>query len=326
MSISHYRAFNLNYAKDGAPYKTRDGEDAAVTKWDGSFHLFPLLGHSGNVQTSNQWDAYGVSYFRDVKRDLVMIPLGFMEGDPVYAGDTIRCGKVILKADPKMRDFSAYHWPTSGEVATPVEKILFEHNLTQVYKMLGVNEYTEALDEIGSLQTSSSALRSIQDVLGVSSYAGAMQAIGHLRAENKSKSAENKKLSDDLTNTMCQRDHNCEMADSLANAISSYFCEYVGEHSNVNCPWKEALATIGDASGKMFVAESVVLDVAKGVFEEALRHVNISFSDGQASVTHGVDIRELMADAFAVLRRDQAAEKAQETESETKNPAGFGHG
>lgn len=326
MSLTHHKAFNAEYAKNGAPYKTRDGEDAVVTKWDGGYKPSPILGYSGNTHMSNQWNELGVSYFRDAKRDLVMVPLGFMEGDPVYAGDTIGSGKVILRADPKMRDFSAFHWPAPGEVAASVANLLFEHNLASVYKMLGVNEYTEALDEIGGLQTAASALKTIYGSLGVSSYAGALHVIGHLRSEIRRLSEVKQKLEAALDDTLKERDHNCEMADSLANAISGYFCEYVGEHSNVNCPWKEALATIEDASGKMFVAESVVLDVAKGVFEEALRRVNLTVGNGQVSISHSANIRELMADAFAVLRRDRAAEKAQETESETKNPAGFGHG
>lgn len=324
MSLTHYKAFNLDHAKDGAPFKTRDGQTVTVVEWDGKNEHWPILAYYGTSNKVGQWAKSGVDCSQS--RDLVMVPLGFMEGDPVYAGDTIGSGKVILRADPKMHDFSAFHWPAPGEVAGPVANLLFEHNLAQVYKMLGVNEYTEALDEIGSLQTAASSLKSVQDTLGVSSYAGALQVIGHLRSEVKSKTAANVRLSGQLDQALTEREHNRDMADNLANAISNYFCEDIGEHSNVNCPWKEALDTMEDASGKMFVAESVVLDVAASVFEEALRHVNFSFSGKHMSVGCSANIKEMLADAFATLRHDQTAAKVQETESETKNPAGFGHG
>ncbi len=243
-----------------------------------------------------------------------MTPLGFINGDPVYTGDIVFHDGKPVEAHHSMKDFTSAaaatsHVPKNGE----------RHNLTQIYNMLGVNEYTEALDEIGGLQTAHSALGAIFIALGVSSGDAAVQVISHLRAEIKSKTAANTRLSGQLDQALKERDHNCEMADSLANAISQYFCEDIGEHSNVNCPWKEALNTVEDASGKMFVAESVVLDVAAGVFEDALQRVSFS-------VTHGANIKELMADAFATLRRGQDLEKDLETESGIKNPAGFGHG
>lgn len=327
MSTPYYKAFNLDDAKNGAPFKTRDSQTVTVIEWDGKNADWPILAYYGASNKVGQWNARGdcLNCTPSISPVvLVMVPLGFIGGDPVYTGDLIKNAGVTIHADPKMRDFSAYHWPSGKGQTTTLP--LFEHNLTQVYKMLGVNEYTEALDEIGSLQTAASSLKSVQDVLGVSSYAGALQVIGHLRAEIKGKAALNNKMSAQLDQLITERDHNCDMADSLANAISNYFCEDIGEHSNVNCPWKEALATIEDASGKMFVAESVVLDVAAGVFEEALHSVVLAVSKGTVVITHGANIKELMADAFATLRRGQAAEKAQETESETKNPAGFGHG
>ena len=328
MSIPCYKAFNLDDAKNGAPFKTRGGQTVTVIEWDGKNADWPILAYYGTSNKVGQWDSKGncLSHTPSISpMVLVMAPLGFIGGDPVYTGDLVKNAGVTVHADPKMRDFSACHWP-SGKGQTTALPLIFEHNLTQVYKMLGVNEYTEALDEIGSLQTAASSLRSIQDVLGVSSYAGAMQVISHLRAEIKSKSALNDNLSAQIDQAITERDHNCDTADNLANAISKTFSRDIGEHSNVNCPWEEALAIVEDASGKMFVAESVVLDVAAGVFEEALHSIVVTMSKGQVHTSHGANIRELMADAFAVLRRDQAAGKAQETESETKNPAGFGHG
>ena len=48
-----------------------------------------------------------------------------------------------------------------------------------------------------------------------------------------------------------QRDHAQDMADKLAHAIATKLKVDVGEHSNVNCPWENALEII---EGREFVA------------------------------------------------------------------------
>lgn len=55
--------------------------------------------------------------------------------------------------------------------------------------------------------------------------------------------------------TIRDRDTYHEWADKLAEAISKHFGAYIGEHSNTNCPWAEALEAIenaepGAATGK----------------------------------------------------------------------------
>jgi hypothetical protein len=50
---------------------------------------------------------------------------------------------------------------------------------------------------------------------------------------------------DDLwEQTLRDRDTNAEWADKLAAAIAKYFGADIGEHSNMNCPWSEALDAI----------------------------------------------------------------------------------
>jgi hypothetical protein len=44
--------------------------------------------------------------------------------------------------------------------------------------------------------------------------------------------------------TLRERDLYHEWADKLANAIAEHFNTYIGEHSNQNCPWAEALEVI----------------------------------------------------------------------------------
>lgn len=48
--------------------------------------------------------------------------------------------------------------------------------------------------------------------------------------------------------TIRDRDTYHEWADKLAEAISKHFGAYIGEHSNTNCPWAEALEAIEAAS------------------------------------------------------------------------------
>ena len=47
--------------------------------------------------------------------------------------------------------------------------------------------------------------------------------------------------------TIRDRDTYHEWADKLAEAISKHFGAYIGEHSNANCPWAEALEAIESA-------------------------------------------------------------------------------
>ncbi len=50
-----------------------------------------------------------------------------------------------------------------------------------------------------------------------------------------------------LDRTMADRDQYHEWADKLAGAIAEHFGADIGEHSNLNCPWSEALDVIGNA-------------------------------------------------------------------------------
>lgn len=60
---------------------------------------------------------------------------------------------------------------------------------------------------------------------------------------------------DDLDmQTIRERDYNAEMADKLAEAISKNFGVDIGEHSNMNCPWHEALQAIENAKPVMWAA------------------------------------------------------------------------
>lgn len=54
---------------------------------------------------------------------------------------------------------------------------------------------------------------------------------------------------DDLWDqTLRERDYNCEWADKLADAIAAHLGVEIGEHSNVNAPWLNALDAIREAA------------------------------------------------------------------------------
>jgi len=52
----------------------------------------------------------------------------------------------------------------------------------------------------------------------------------------------------DLIQVLTERDNYHEWADSLADAIASHFDVDIGEHSNMNSPWANALAIIDNQS------------------------------------------------------------------------------
>jgi hypothetical protein len=54
----------------------------------------------------------------------------------------------------------------------------------------------------------------------------------------------------DCLQAMEERDRYHEKADDLANAIAAYFGREIGEHSNANCPWSNALEIIENAPAR----------------------------------------------------------------------------
>lgn len=48
--------------------------------------------------------------------------------------------------------------------------------------------------------------------------------------------------------TIDERDNAQDVADKLADAIATFFGEEIGEHSNLNCPWANALEIIEEAT------------------------------------------------------------------------------
>jgi hypothetical protein len=90
MKPEHTRPFDLAAAKAGAPYCCRDGQEATVLKWDCRDPLWPVVGVYGSEDGCTEWGSNGTyNDGMNDELDLIMIPLGYCEGKPVFVGDEL---------------------------------------------------------------------------------------------------------------------------------------------------------------------------------------------------------------------------------------------
>jgi hypothetical protein len=113
------RPFCLADAKAGAPYACRDGSKAEVLKWDaqgGPFNLIGYTRHNGS-EVPESWTKLGCASARGESRaDLVMLPLGYLDGKPVFVGDKIINAYGFEVAVPvHSRDFDGCRWPAPAK-------------------------------------------------------------------------------------------------------------------------------------------------------------------------------------------------------------------
>lgn len=114
------RPFSLADAKAGAPYACRDGREATVLKWDRNTPRYVLLGVYGDADDHATWNVEGFYSIGDKSnRDLVMLPLGEIDGRPVFVGDKLEmhgtAGWTPYVAYPTNRDFSDSRWPAPAK-------------------------------------------------------------------------------------------------------------------------------------------------------------------------------------------------------------------
>lgn len=111
------KPFNIEHAKTGSPYCCRNGEEATILKFGIRDKDYPLVGIRGSEDVLETWRLDGHSlYDTPHKHDLVMVPLGFIDGKPVFVGDEYLghadC-KCIAGAHLKS-DFSGCKWPPAA--------------------------------------------------------------------------------------------------------------------------------------------------------------------------------------------------------------------
>lgn len=85
----HTRPFNLEHARAGAPFSCANGEEVEILKWDRK-HTQCIVGLARQDVAIRTWRADGT--YNDPNSTaypLVMLPLGFVEGKPVFVGDVL---------------------------------------------------------------------------------------------------------------------------------------------------------------------------------------------------------------------------------------------
>jgi hypothetical protein len=111
------KPFDLAAARAGAPYCCRNGDTAKVYEWARDKGSYPLWGVVNQLFQVGTWTATGAyTPGRESPLDLVMIPLGMVEGKPVFTGDVLDFeGKphTILATG---RTFPRCTWPAPAKV------------------------------------------------------------------------------------------------------------------------------------------------------------------------------------------------------------------
>lgn len=122
MKPEHTKEFNAEHAKAGAPYCQRNGLAARIGIWDGrSFTTNTcLIGeyeYSEGRFSATPWLASGGNPNGTRSNDLIMLPLGYCEGKPVFVGDElINGGGRAFTVEAKTQIFSTHKWPRKAPV------------------------------------------------------------------------------------------------------------------------------------------------------------------------------------------------------------------
>jgi dihydrofolate reductase (trimethoprim resistance protein) len=129
---------------------------------------------------------------------------------------------------------------------------------------------------------------------GINSFEEANEFLETIRAALKPENAGSvlEKEERSHVRTIEQRDHAQDMADKLAQKIADYAGEDIGEHSNANCPWENALEI--DLS-----AAPPVAAMPKGKFQLGERVTKIKGSKWTGKVV-GYYSTDLTPEGYAV--------------------------
>ncbi len=128
------KEFNAQHARDGAPYCCRNGSEATVMKWDGRRKGEPLVGFRTDCDLPASWAEDG-SYFTSGEEgpdDLVMLPVGEIDGKPVFVGDElVMDGRKKLIAGAKQRNFADMAWPAPAKIY--LETLMTDGDLAKAF-------------------------------------------------------------------------------------------------------------------------------------------------------------------------------------------------
>lgn len=162
MKPEHTRPFNIEHAKAGAPIETRHGKKAyfvAHAPEAASHSRIIVRFASGEIGTRRE---SGKHYEggEQVPGDLVMAPLGHIEGKPVFVGDKIEDGGpdgwTYGEAHPGNRNFTGCRWPAPAKVYP--ETSMRHEAMFEVYAGVGRSlGYKEIFAESSGLATVANA-------------------------------------------------------------------------------------------------------------------------------------------------------------------------
>lgn len=128
--MTETRPFNMEHAKAGAPYACRDGREATVLKWEGRNKRYPLIGVFGANDSPTIWTGKGMfdAANIDTNLDLVMTPLGHIDGRPVFMGDSVISeeGKLVEVVNPGFPRWDKCRWPKQYPETTMTRSELLE--------------------------------------------------------------------------------------------------------------------------------------------------------------------------------------------------------
>jgi hypothetical protein len=161
MKPEHTKPFNAEHAKAGAPFAQRNGLAARIGIWDaiGSYPLAGVKSCTNEIEVASSWTNDG--HFHKTgplyENDLIMLPLGYCEGKPVFVGETLfKDGlgnyRINLSVWRRMRqdnkNFDRHRWPCTA----PVIPTLGSLERTDIEYMLStyrseIEAYWKALDE-----------------------------------------------------------------------------------------------------------------------------------------------------------------------------------
>lgn len=160
MKPEHTKPFDLNLAKYGAPYAQRNGFAARIGIWDkkGEFPLLGLRDDFHGQECVGSWKINGQNLHCPGQLDLVMLPLGYCEGKPVFVGDELVyinsvIGSIVM--DAECSHFVDFKWPRTA----PVMPIFFACSDQQksveyalLYDRSKIEAYWKALDEFNGVK------------------------------------------------------------------------------------------------------------------------------------------------------------------------------
>jgi hypothetical protein len=144
-TMKETKPFNLEHAKAGAPYMCRNGQEATIIKWDGRDSGYPLIGVRGIQDMPGAWNVRGAwlqSESEDVY-DLVMTPLGHINGKPVFVGDKLVVRGCTNEYIASPRDINALHnlaWPAPPRVYPETKMRAFDLHAAYIKARGGADE------------------------------------------------------------------------------------------------------------------------------------------------------------------------------------------